>query len=315
MSTLTGKVAVVTGASKGIGAAIAKALAAEGAAVIVNYASSREGADRVVADIAKTGGKARAVQGDVSKSADIQRLFSETKKAFGTLDILVNNAGVYKFEPLEAVTEAEFHRMYNTNVLGLILATQEALKYFGPHGGSVINIGSVASRSAPPQSVVYSSTKGAVDVVTKVLSQELGPRKIRVNALNPGGVETEGVHSAGIMGSDFEKLMIAGTPLGPHWASPMTLPPPRCFWRRMPPAGSRRTAARLGRLPLNCAQSIKFPSSMVRSAVRAARIALRPVLFFPPSAHQARLAPNAANTLFLCSTSTSAKPTFRSISI
>ncbi|HLO06225.1 MAG TPA: glucose 1-dehydrogenase [Terriglobales bacterium] len=214
MSELTGKVAIVTGASKGIGAEIAKSLGAAGAAVVVNYASSKEGADRVVAEITGKGGKAIAVQGDVSKAADVHRLFKETKKAFGSLDVLVNNAGVYKFEPLEAVTEEEFHRQFNTNVLGLLLATREAVKYFGTQGGSVINIGSVASRLTPPTSSVYSATKGAVDAVTAVLSKELGPRKIRVNSINPGGVETEGVHTMGIIGTDFQKEMIAATPLG-----------------------------------------------------------------------------------------------------
>jgi len=214
MSELTGKVAIVTGASKGIGAEIAKSLGAAGAAVVVNYASSKEGADRVVAEITGKGGKAIAVQGDVSKAADVQRLFKETKKTFGSLDVLVNNAGVYKFEPLEAVTEEEFHRQFNTNVLGLLLATREAVKYFGTQGGSVINIGSVASRLTPPISSVYSATKGAVDAVTAVLSKELGPRKIRVNSINPGGVETEGVHTMGIIGTDFQKEMIAATPLG-----------------------------------------------------------------------------------------------------
>jgi 3-oxoacyl-[acyl-carrier protein] reductase len=214
MSKLTGKVAVVTGASKGIGAGIAKALAAEGAAVVVNYASSKDGADRVVAEITGKGGKAIAVKGDVSVAADITRLFAETKKAFGTLDILVNNAGVYEFLPLEGVTESHFHRLFNTNVLGLILTTQEAVKHFPASGGNVINVGSVASRQTPPASVVYSATKGAVDAVTGVLAKELAPRKIRVNSINPGGVETEGVHSAGIIGTDFEKSIVAQTPLG-----------------------------------------------------------------------------------------------------
>ena len=214
MQELAGKVVVVTGASKGIGAEIAKQFGAAGAAVVVNYASSKEGADRVVAEITGKGGKAIAVQGDVSKAADVQRLFKETKKTFGSLDVLVNNAGVYKFEPLEAVTEEEFHRQFNTNVLGLLLATREAVKYFGTQGGSVINIGSVASRLTPPTSSVYSATKGAVDAVTAVLSKELGPRKIRVNSINPGGVETEGVHTMGIIGTDFQKEMIAATPLG-----------------------------------------------------------------------------------------------------
>ncbi|TMG88194.1 MAG: glucose 1-dehydrogenase [Betaproteobacteria bacterium] len=214
MSELTGKVAIVTGASKGIGAAIAKGLGAAGAAVAVNYASSKEGADRVVAEITGKGGKAIAVQGDVSKAADVKRLFAETKKAFGSLDVLVNNAGIYAFEPLENVTEDEFHREFNTNVLGPILTTQEALKHFGLDGGSVINISSVASTSASPNSVVYSATKGAVDSIARVLGKELGARKIRVNTIAPGGVETEGVHSAGVIGSDFEKQIVAGTPLG-----------------------------------------------------------------------------------------------------
>ena len=211
---LSGKVAVVTGASKGIGAGIAKHLAAEGAAVVVNYASSKAGADQVVDEIAKRGGKAIAVQADVAKKADIERLFAEAKKAFGRLDILVNNAGVYRFEPLEAVTENEFHREFNTNVLGLILATQEAVKHFGPEGGSVINIGSNATVATPPMTVVYTATKGAVDVITQVLAKELGPKKIRVNSINPGGVETEGFHASGLPGTDIEKQMIAQTPLG-----------------------------------------------------------------------------------------------------
>jgi len=214
MSKLTGKVAIVTGASKGIGAGIAKGLAAEGASVVVNYASSKEGADRVVAEITNRGGKAVAVQGDVSKAADVQRLFEETKKSFGTLDVLVNNAGIFQFDSLEAVTETEFHREFNTNVLGTILATQQSLKYFNPAGGSVINISSVVSEKPVPNSVVYSATKGALDSVTRVLAAELGARGIRVNTIAPGGVETEGVHSLGIIGSDFEKQMIAETPLG-----------------------------------------------------------------------------------------------------
>jgi 3-oxoacyl-[acyl-carrier protein] reductase len=214
MSKLTGKVAVVTGASKGIGAAIARGLGAAGASVVVNYASSKDGAERVVADIARKGGKAIAVQGDVAKAADVRRLFQETKKAFGSLDVLVNNAGVFRFHPLAEVTEDEFHRQFNINVLGLILATQEAVKLFGPEGGSVINISSVVSSAAVPMSVVYSATKGAVDSVTRSLAAELGPKNIRVNAINPGGVETEGVHEVGMIGSDMEKQMVARTPLG-----------------------------------------------------------------------------------------------------
>ena len=214
MTSLSGKVAVVTGASKGIGAGIAKALAEAGAAVVVNYAASKEGAERVVADITAKGGKAIAVQGDVANSADMTRLAAEATKAFGRLDVLVNNAGVYQFAPLQEVTEAEFHRMFNTNVLGPLLATQAALPYFGPDGGSIINIGSVASSMNAPTTVVYSATKGAVDTITHVLAKELGPKKIRVNSINPGEVETEGTHALGVIGSDFEKQMIAQTPLG-----------------------------------------------------------------------------------------------------
>jgi 3-oxoacyl-[acyl-carrier protein] reductase len=214
MSKLKNKVAVVTGASKGIGAGIAKALAAEGASVVVNYGSSKEGADRVVAEIAEKGGKAVAVQGDVAKAADVQRIFAETTKAFGRLDVLVNNAGVYQFAPLAEITEEQFHRQFNTNVLGLILATQEAAKFFGSEGGSIINIGSTASQVTPPTTAVYTATKGAVDAVTHVLAKELGPKKIRVNSINPGMVETEGVHAMGIVGSDFQTQFEAQTPLG-----------------------------------------------------------------------------------------------------
>src|ERR1700720_986709 len=215
MSRLSGKTAVVTGASKGIGAGIAKGLAAEGAAVVINYASSKDGADRVVADIKAKGGKAIAVQGDVAKAADVEKIFAETKRAFGRLDILVNNAGVYyKFLPLEEVTEEDFHRHFNINVLGLLLATKEAAKLFGDAGGSIINIGSVASDLNPPNTVVYTATKGAVDAVTRVLAKELGPRKIRVNSINPDAVETEGTHAAGVIGSDLEKQYVARTPLG-----------------------------------------------------------------------------------------------------
>ena len=211
---LDGKVAIVTGASKGIGAAIAKHLAAEGAAVVVNYASSKEDANQVVDEITKRGGKAIAVQADVAKKKDIERLFTETKKAFGQLDILVNNAGVYRFEPLDAVTEDEFHREFNTNVLGLILATQEAVKHFGPEGGSVINIGSLASSLTPPTAVVYNATKGAVDAITRTLAKELGPKKIRVNSINPGMVITEGAIAGGYTEGDMRKMFESQTPLG-----------------------------------------------------------------------------------------------------
>jgi 3-oxoacyl-[acyl-carrier protein] reductase len=214
MTRLTNKVAVVTGASKGIGAGIAQGLAAAGARVVVNYSSSREAADRVVADIVKNDGKAIAVQADVAKADDVKRLFAETKAAFGRLDVLVNNAGIYKFAPLEEMTEEEFHREYDTNVLGPLLTTREALKYFGPEGGNVINVSSVASEAGVPTSSVYSGTKGALDAITRVLANELASRKIRVNTIAPGGVETEGLHATGIKGSDFEKDMIARTPLG-----------------------------------------------------------------------------------------------------
>jgi 3-oxoacyl-[acyl-carrier protein] reductase len=214
MGKLANKVAVVTGASKGIGADIAKALAAQGAAVVVNYASSKEGADKVVAEITTKGGKAIAVQGDVSKQADITRLFEETKKVFGKLDILVNNAGVYAFAPLDQVTEELFHQQFNLNVLGLLLTTKEAVKYFNGDGGSVINISSAVTTLYPPGSATYTATKASVDAITVILSKELGPKGIRVNAINPGLIETEGVHSAGFVGSDFQKGIEAQTPLG-----------------------------------------------------------------------------------------------------
>jgi 3-oxoacyl-[acyl-carrier protein] reductase len=211
---LAGKVAVVTGASKGIGAEIARQLAAEGAAVVVNYASSRAGADRVVSDILNKDGKAVAVQGDVAKRADVERLFAEAKRHFGRVDILVNNAGVYEFLPLEQVTEQHFHRIVDINLLGLLLASQEAAKHFGPAGGSIINISSAVSTYTPPTSAVYTATKAAVDAVTKVIAKELGARKIRVNAINPGMILTEGVQAGGIEGSDFQKLVEAQSPLG-----------------------------------------------------------------------------------------------------
>jgi 3-oxoacyl-[acyl-carrier protein] reductase len=214
MSRLPNKAAVVTGASKGIGAAIARQLASEGAAVVVNYASDRSGAESVVHQIKKSGGKAFAIAGDVSKASDVERLFAEAHNALGNLDILVNNAGVYQFFPLENITEAAFHRLFDINVLGLLLATREAVKYFNPNGGTVINIGSVVSQVAPPMAAVYAATKSAVDTITRVLAKELAPKKIRVNSINPGGVETEGTRSAGVIGSDFEKQMISMTPLG-----------------------------------------------------------------------------------------------------
>jgi len=214
MSKLKDKVAIITGASKGIGAAIAKHLAAEGAAVVVNYASSKESADRVVAEITDKGGTAIAVQADVAKQADIERLFSQAKRAFGRLDILVNNAGIYEFSPLEGVTEEHFHKQFDLNVLGPILATKEAVKHFGPAGGSVINISSVASTLTPPDASVYSATKAAVEAMTRSLAKELGPRNIRVNAISPGTVDTEGVRAAGLAEGDFRKQVEALTPLG-----------------------------------------------------------------------------------------------------
>jgi 3-oxoacyl-[acyl-carrier protein] reductase len=213
MSRLAGKVAVVTGASKGIGAAIAKALAAEGASVVVNYASSKAGADAVVAEIAKKGGKAVAVSGDVSKLADADAIVGAAVRNYGRLDILVNNSGVYEFAPLQEINEAHFHRQFNVNVLGLLLTTQAAVKHL-TEGASIINISSVVSEITPPGSAVYSGTKGAVDAITGVLAKELGAKKIRVNSINPGIVETEGTISAGFIGSDFEKQVLAQVPLG-----------------------------------------------------------------------------------------------------
>ena len=213
MSKLKGKVAVVTGASKGIGAAIAKSLAAEGASVVVNYASSKAGADKVVAAITAAGGKAVAVGGDVSKAAEAQGIIAAAIKNYGRLDILVNNSGVYEFSPIGDVTEESFHRLFNINVLGVLLTTQAAVKHLG-EGASIINIGSGVSRITPPNSSVYTGTKGALDAITGVLARELGPRKIRVNSLNPGIVETEGTHTAGFIGSDFEKNINAQVPLG-----------------------------------------------------------------------------------------------------
>jgi 3-oxoacyl-[acyl-carrier protein] reductase len=210
---LAGKVAVVTGASKGIGASIAKDLAAAGASVVVNYLSSKKEADAVVAEIASKGGKAVAIQASIANHADVQRLFAETKKHFGRLDILVNNAGIYEFSPLESITEDHFRRQFDLNVFGLLFASQEAAKLFGPEGGSIINIGSVVNTLTPPASAVYSSTKASVDAITKVLAKELGPRKIRVNSINPGMVETPGWRAAGLEGSDLHKNLEATAPL------------------------------------------------------------------------------------------------------
>ena len=214
MDRLKGKIALVTGASKGIGAAIAESLAAEGASVIVNYASSKGGAEAVVKRIAKNGGKAVALQADLSKPAEIGRLMAEAKKALGPLDVLVNNAGIYEFLPLESITAEHFHKQFDLNVLGLLLMTQEAVKHFRPAGGSIVNISSVAAALATPNGSVYSATKAAVDAITRSLAKELGPRKIRVNSINPGMVETEGLHAAGMAESDFRKQYEAQTPLG-----------------------------------------------------------------------------------------------------
>jgi len=213
MSKLAGKVAVVTGASKGIGAAIAKSLAAEGASVVVNYASSKSGATTVVDSINAAGGKAVAVGGDVSKATEAQGIIDAAIKNYGRLDILVNNSGVYEFSPIEDITGEKFHKMFNINVLGLLLTTQAALKHIG-EGGSITNIGSVVSRITPPTSSIYTGTKGAVDAITGVLARELGPKKIRVNAINPGLVETEGTHAGGLMNTEWETATVAQTPLG-----------------------------------------------------------------------------------------------------
>ena len=214
MGKLEGKVAIVTGASKGIGAGIAKQLASEGATVVVNYSSSKQGAENVVKEITGKGSKAVAIQADMAKQADIERLFAETKRQFGKLDILVNNAGVYEFSPIEGVTGEHFHKQFDLNVLGLVLASKEAAKYFDGEGGSIINLSSLVSVSPQPNASVYSATKGAVDAITKSLAKELGPRKIRVNAINPGMVLTEGVQTAGFDQSDFRKDLESRTPLG-----------------------------------------------------------------------------------------------------
>ena len=214
LGKLAGKVAIVTGASKGIGAGIAKQLASEGASVVVNYASSKEAADRVVKEIARKGGKSVAVQAHVAKAGDVDRLFTEAKKVYGRVDILVNNAGIYEFSPVSDLTEEHFHKQFDLNVLGLLLASKKAADYFGSEGGSIINISSAASTLAPPNSAVYTGTKAAVDAITKTLAKELGPRKIRVNAINPGMVVTEGVQAAGIDQSEFRKQLESQTPLG-----------------------------------------------------------------------------------------------------
>jgi 3-oxoacyl-[acyl-carrier protein] reductase len=229
MKKLQGKVAIVTGASKGIGAAIAQYLANEGAAVVVNYASSKKDADRVVDEVTRGGGRAVAIQGNVAKREDIERLFAETKKAFGRLDILVNNAGVYEFAPLEEITEAHVRKQFDVNVVGVLLASQAAVRHFDASGGSIINIGSAATSVTAPNTAVYTATKAAVEAVTQTLAKELGPRNIRVNAINPGGVETEGVRAAGLIDNDFAKQLEAQTPLGARIGQPQDIAPVAVF--------------------------------------------------------------------------------------
>ena len=229
MKKLQGKVAIVTGASKGIGAAIAQYLANEGAAVVVNYASSKKDADRVVDEVTRGGGQAVAIQGNVAKREDIDRLFAETKKAFGRLDILVNNAGVYEFAPLEEITEAHVRKQFDVNVVGVLLASQAAARLFDASGGSIINIGSAATSVTAPNTAVYTATKAAVEAVTQTLAKELGPRNIRVNAINPGGVETEGVRAAGLIDNDFAKQLEAQTPLGARIGQPQDIAPVAVF--------------------------------------------------------------------------------------
>ena len=229
MKKLQGKVAIVTGASKGIGAAIAQYLANEGAAVVVNYASSKKDADRVVDEVTRGGGRAVAIQANVAKREDIERLFAETKKAFGRLDILVNNAGVYEFAPLEEITEAHVRKQFDVNVVGVLLASQAAARLFDASGGSTINIGSAATSVTAPNTAVYTATKAAVEAVTQTLAKELGPRNIRVNAINPGGVETEGVRAAGLIDNDFAKQLEAQTPLGARIGQPQDIAPVAVF--------------------------------------------------------------------------------------
>jgi 3-oxoacyl-[acyl-carrier protein] reductase len=225
MNNLTGKVAIVTGASKGIGAAVAKGLAETGAAVAVNYSSGKEGADRVVSEITSSGGKAVAIRADVAKAGDVKRLFEETQKSFGSVDVLVNNAGVFKFGSLEEITEKEFHRHFDINVLGTILATQEALKYFPRTGGSIINISSIASANPVPNSALYSGTKGAIDSISMALAKELGPRNIRVNIVAPGLVDTEGNRDSGFVGSAAGNAGAAATPLAARFGKPEEIAP------------------------------------------------------------------------------------------
>jgi len=225
MNKLTGKVAIVTGASKGIGAAVARGLAAAGAAVAVNYSSSREGADRTVAEITSTGGQAIAIQGDVAQAADVKRLFEETEQALGAPSVLVNNAGVFHFAPVEAITEQEFHRHFDTNVLGPILTIQEAVQHFPASGGSIINISSIASENPVPHLSLYSATKGAIDTLTKALAKELGPRNIRVNTVAPGHTDTEGTRRMGLVGSEQAQQLVAETPLGGRFGRPEDIAP------------------------------------------------------------------------------------------
>jgi 3-oxoacyl-[acyl-carrier protein] reductase len=229
MNHLSGKVAIVTGASKGIGAAIARGLAAAGAAVAVNYASDKEGANQVVAEIVAKGGKAVAIGADMSKAAEVKGLFEETKSILGTPRVLVNNAGIFKFEPLQDVTEAAFHRHFDINVLGPMLAIQEALKHFPPEGGSIVNITSIASKSPVPNSSLYAATKGAIDTLTVALAKELGPRKIRVNAVAPGYTDTEGNQQIGFVGSAEAEALVAGTPLGGRFGRPEEIAPAVVF--------------------------------------------------------------------------------------